>query len=52
MSDLHVKIEPAKQAEVKYRLGLKLPYPVDPRRGRARFNGDKKILSIDLPRAN
>ena len=52
VSDLHVKIEPAKQAEVKYRLGLKLPYPVDPRRGRARFNRDKKILSIDLPRAN
>lgn len=52
VSELVVRIEPAQKAEVKYRLSLKLPYPVDPQRGRARFDRAKKVLSLDLPRAN
>ena len=52
VSELVVEIEPARSAEVKYRLSLKLPYPVDPQRGRARFDKAKKVLSLDLPCVN
>ena len=52
VSELVVEIEPARSAEVKYRLSLTLPYPVDPQRGRARFDRAKKVLSLDLPCVN